>query len=320
MRIVPANYAILDDLDQQSMARRIEICGRLCYKSEDKITEASNEPFIRKVMEHGHNSVMEMAALTVRIRCETEAMIEQFFATQPKFLQIDRPAKKEKVLLISGTVRAFREMYQDWPGVKLVKAIAAALAARYPLFFFDLAGKRGFLPQTGVEVVKLPLKEVEDLPPELLAKHRHLAVRFITTRAVTHELVRHRPCSFLQESQRYCRYSQDKFGNEVTFVKPLFYAEDSPEFELWRQAMLATEKIYLQLLATSSPQAARTVLPNSCKTEIIVYANLLEWRHIFRLRTTRAAEPSMREVMNPLLAELQQRYPAIFAGIQGEQV
>lgn len=318
MRIVPATATILDELDRQDMARRIEICGRLCYKSEDKITPASAEPFIRKVVSHGHNSVMEMAALTVRVRCETEAIIDQFLAALPKYLQIDRPEKKEKILLISGTVRAFREMYQSWANVKLIKGVTAYLAARHPLFFFDLGGKRGFLNQTGVEVEKLSLAEVDALPADLLARHRHLAVRFITNRAVTHELVRHRPCSFLQESQRYCRYSQDKFGNEITFIKPMFFKEGSEEYRLWQQAMLETEKIYLKLLETVTPQAARTVLPNSCKTEIIVYANLLEWRHIFRLRTTRAAEPSMREVMNPLLEQMQKRFPGLFDGIQGE--
>ncbi|ADH85542.1 FAD-dependent thymidylate synthase [Desulfurivibrio alkaliphilus] len=318
MRIVPASATILDDLDRQSMARRIESCGRLCYKSEDRITDSSAEPFIRKVMEYGHNSVMEMAALSLRVYCETEAIIDQFLAAQPKYMQIDRPAKKEKMLLVSGTVRAFREIYQNCGNVKLVKGMTAMLAQRHPLFFFDLAGKRGFLPQTGVEVEKLTLAEVDALPADLLVKHRHLAVRFITNRAVTHELVRHRPCSFLQESQRYCRYSQDKFGNEVTFIRPLFYAEGSEEYRLWQQAMQGCEKIYLQLLETSSPQAARTVLPNSCKTEIIVYANLLEWLHIFRLRTTRAAEPSMREVMNPLLLEMQRRFPGVFDALQGE--
>ncbi|HET98141.1 MAG TPA: FAD-dependent thymidylate synthase [Desulfurivibrio alkaliphilus] len=318
MRIVPASFTILDELDRQSMARRIEFCGRLCYKSEEKINADSTEPFIRKVMEHGHNSVMEMAALTLRVRCETEAIIDQFLAIQPKFLQLDRPDKREKNLLLSGTVRAFRELFQSHPNVKLIKGVTAFLAGRYPLFFFDLAGRRGFLAQTGVEVEKISLAEVEELSADLLAKHRYLAVRFVTNRAVTHEIVRHRPCSFLQESQRYCRYSQDKFGNEVTFIKPLFFAEGSEEYRLWERAMVETERIYLQLLTTASPQAARTVLPNSCKTEIIVYANLLEWLHIFRLRTTRAAEPSMREVMNPLLIEMQRRYPIIFAGIQGE--
>ena len=154
---------------------------------------------------------------------------------------------------------------------------------------------------------------MERLPVDQRARHRHLAVKFIVNRAVTHELVRHRPCTFLQESQRYCRYADDKFGNEVTFIKPLFFAADSPEFAVWKESMAAMERQYLRLLETSSAQAARTVLPNSCKTEIIVYANLAEWRHILALRTSRAAEPSMREVMIPLQAELRRRYPAIFS-------
>ena len=91
----------------------------------------------------------------------------------------------------------------------------------------------------------------------------------------------------------------------------MFFKEDSEEYRLWAQAMEETEKIYLKLLETSTPQAARTVLPNSCKTEIVVYCNLEEWKHIFRLRTTPAAEPSMREIMIPLAVELKKRYPAM---------
>jgi thymidylate synthase (FAD) len=95
----------------------------------------------------------------------------------------------------------------------------------------------------------------------------------------------------------------------------MFFVDGSPEYQLWEKAMLETEKIYLELLKSSSPQAARTVLPNSCKTEIIVYCNLMEWLHIFRLRTTPQAEPSMREVMIPLLQEFGRRYPAQFADL-----
>ena len=145
----------------------------------------------------------------------------------------------------------------------------------------------------------------------MLLRHRYVGVKFYVNRAVTHEIVRHRTCSFLQESQRYCRYSQDKFDNQVTFVKPLFYQEGTADYALWEKAMEETEVIYLKLLETSTPQAARTVLPNSCKTEIIVYCNLEEWRHIFRLRTHKTAEPSMREIMIPLAEELNARYPAI---------
>lgn len=316
MKVIPASFEVLDDLDQQSMALRIELCGRLCYKSEDKITESSAEPFIKGIIKHGHNSVMEMAALSVKVTFDTESLATQFFHIIPKYLFVDRLEKKE--LLITGTVRAFRELYQNNPGVKMVKAISAYLAELHPLFFFDLVPKRGWVPQSGVIVEKTSLDEINALPADLLAKHRYIAVKFITNRAVTHEIVRHRPCTFLQESQRYCRYSDSKFGNQVTFIKPMFFEEGSEEYTLWEKAMQDTEQIYLKLLETSSPQAARTVLPNSCKTELIVYANLLEWFHIFRLRTSKAAEPSMREVMNPLLKEFQKKFPSVFADLQVE--
>jgi len=172
------------------------------------------------------------------------------------------------------------------------------------------------MKQEGVLVEKVPLETVDAFPADLLAKHRHVAVLFVVNRAITHEIVRHRPVSYLQESQRYCRYSQDKFGNEVTFIRPMFFPENSQEYALWERAMQETEKTYLKLLETSSPQAARTVLPNSCKTELITMANLLEWLHIFKLRTSKGAEPSMREVMIPLFYKFQEKYPTILSGIQ----
>lgn len=313
MKVIPASFEIQDNLDRQSLAVRIEACGRICYKSEDKIESGSTEPFIEKILQHGHNSVTEMAVITLKIEIESEKLAAQFFDCQPRFVQITRTNKKE--LLITGSVRAYRELYKEHSNVKLIKAITAFLAAEHPLFFKDIIPKRGVVPQSGAIIEKLSLEEVDALPIELLLKHRYLGVKFFTNRAVTHEIVRHRPCSYLQESQRYCRYSEDKFNSQVTFIKPIFYDEGTDEYKLWQKAMEETEKIYLKLLETSSPQAARTVLPNSCKTEIIVYCNLLEWLHIFRLRVTPAAEPSMREVMIPLLKEFEGRFPAIFTGI-----
>jgi len=314
MKVIAPYCEILEDLDKQSLSVRIEACGRICYKSEDKITPESAEPFIRNIIKHGHNSVTEMAVLTLKVLYDTEAFATQLFNLMPKFLLIDRIAKKE--LLISGSVRAFRELYQANPTVKMVKAVAAYLGGRHPLFYEDLLPERGLMQQEGVHVEKIPLEAVDALPADLLAKHRHVAVLFVVNRAITHEIVRHRPVSYLQESQRYCRYSQDKFGNEVTFIKPMFFSESSEEYSLWEKAMAETEKIYLKLLETSSPQAARTVLPNSCKTELITFANLLEWLHIFKLRTSKGAEPSMREVMVPLFHKFQEKYPTIFSGIQ----
>jgi len=264
-------------------------------------------------LKSGHNSVAEMAVCTIKVTLDSRTLAERFYETLPKFLLVS--ALEINVLLITGSVRAFRELYMSHATVKLVKGITTYLAERSPIFFFDLAPKKGWPRQDGVLVEKIPLTEIDQLPADLLAKHRHLAVKIITNRAVTHEIVRHRPCSYLQESQRYCRYDKEQFGSEVTFIKPMFFAEDSPEYALWQQAMQQTEALYLKLLETSSPQAARTVLPNSCKTEIIVYANLMEWAHIFKLRTSTAAEPSMREIMIPLLTEFKKMFPAVFAGL-----
>jgi thymidylate synthase (FAD) len=314
MKVIAPYFEILEDLDKQSLPVRIEGCGRICYKSEDKITPESAVPFIRSIIKHGHNSVTEMAVLTLKIQYDAESIASKFFNLMPKFVIVDKIEKKE--LLITGSIRAFRELYQSNSTVKMVKAIAEYLSRRHPLFYEDLLPERGLLKQEGVIVEKVPLETVDSLPVDLLVRHRHVAVLFVVNRAITHEIVRHRPVSYLQESQRYCRYSQDKFGSEVTFIKPMFFKEESEEYSLWEKAMEDTEKIYLKLLETSSPQAARTVLPNSCKTELITFANLLEWLHIFKLRTSKGAEPSMREVTIPLLKKFQEKYPTIFDGVK----
>jgi len=316
MKVIAPFFTIQDELDTRSLAERIEACGRVCYKSEEKITPTSAEPFVRSIVKREHNSVLEMAVLTLRVTTDSDSIMAKFLEGVPKYLFIDR--LERRIFLITGSVRAFREFYRVNPGIKLAKAITAFLSERHPLLFGDLVPKHGWVLQEGIIVEKVPLSEVEKLPAGVLGRHRHVGVKFTVNRAVTHEIVRHRPCSFLQESQRYCRYAEDKFGNQVPFIKPMFFAEGSEEYAIWRQAMEETERHYLRLLETSSPQAARTVLPNSCKTELIVYTNLVEWLHIFKLRTSAAAEPSMREVMIPLLKRFQIRYPTLFEGIAVE--
>ena len=308
MKVIDPYFQIQDDLDRKGLAVRLEECGRICYKSEELITKDSALPFVSKIAAHGHNSVLEMAVVTLQVQC-SQAHVSALLGCQPKFLIIDQ---RDDGLLITGSIRTFRELYVRCPDNQIINGITAFLGGRHPYLFEGVwsaksAGKTAEVPP----IKKLTLDQVENLPAKLLLRHRYVGVKFVVNRAVTHEIVRHRPCSFLQESQRYCRYSQDKFDNQVTFIRPMFYAEDTEEYKLWAQAMAETEKIYLRLLETSTPQAARTVLPNSCKTEIIVYCNLEEWRHIFRLRTSKAAEPSMREIMVPLAIELGKRYPAL---------
>lgn len=308
MIIIDPSFELQDDLDLASLAVRLEACGRICYKSEDKITEDSAVPFVTKLAAHGHNSVLEMAAVTLRVNCSDDE-VRTFLSYQPKYFIVDY---QEGGMIVTGSIRSFREMYKRAAENKVVNAMVTKLASRDAFLFEGVYdSKNGVAPDDSVKVEKMSLKEVEALPDDLLIRHRYVGVKFIVNRAVTHELVRHRPCSFLQESQRYCRYSQDKFGNQVTFIKPMFYEEGSKEYGIWKEAMEYTEKLYLDLLETSTPQAARTVLPNSCKTEIIMYCNLEEWKHIISLRTPPNAEPSMREIMIPFAEELKKRYPMI---------
>lgn len=149
---------------------------------------------------------------------------------------------------------------------------------------------------------------------EAMIEHSLLSVKFIVDRGVSHELVRHRIASFAQESTRYCNYSKDKFDNGVTFIKPLFFHDET--YQKWLLAMSLSESAYLDLLSQgATPQEARSVLPNSTKTEIVISANYREWRNFFKLRTAVAAHPQMREVTIPLLRELKERLPIIFDDI-----
>ena len=160
---------------------------------------------------------------------------------------------------------------------------------------------------------------------EAMIEHSSLSIKFIVDRGVSHELVRHRIASFAQESTRYCNYSKDKFGNEITVILPCFFdtgmgiLSNSLVYQEWKSACECAEERYFNLLKMgATPQQARTVLPNSLKTEITVTANYREWRNFFKLRTAEAAHPQMREVAIPLLKELKNLIPIIFDDIEVE--
>lgn len=154
---------------------------------------------------------------------------------------------------------------------------------------------------------------------EAMLEHGGLTVRFVCDRGVSHELVRHRMASFAQESTRYCNYSKDKFGNELTFVMPTLYKSDFMEDEAWNcwvETMKKCEESYMKLIKMGvSPQMARSVLPNSLKTEVVVTANWREWRHILSLRCAPDAHPDIRCLMIDLLEELHDKIPVLFDDI-----
>jgi len=146
-------------------------------------------------------------------------------------------------------------------------------------------------------------------------EHEKITVLMVTDRGVTHEVVRHRIGSFSQESTRYCNYSQDRFGREISVIEPVFF-RGSNRYELWERGCREAEKAYFELLdAGASPQEARSVLPNSLKTEIAVTFNMRQWRHFFELRCHRTAHPQAREISIPLLRLFASRFPELFGDL-----
>jgi thymidylate synthase (FAD) len=162
---------------------------------------------------------------------------------------------------------------------------------------------------------------VQDKKHLSVIEHISISVRFIANRGFTHELVRHRIGSYSQESTRYCNYSKDKFGNEITCIdlEPAFDIEVGTDCNAWKitnyfdSAWEQAEKNYNELVALGcSPQMARNVLPIGLKTEIVATYNLRQWREVFKQRTAPQAHPNMRELMIPLLKEFAEKMPEIF--------
>lgn len=154
-------------------------------------------------------------------------------------------------------------------------------------------------------------------------EHASISLRFICDRGVTHELVRHRLASYSQESTRYCNYSNGKFGNEITVIEPCFWEENSPEYQMWKKACEFSETMYMDLLNEgATPQQARSVLPNSLKTEIVVTMNVREWRHFLEMRwvgIAGAPHPQMVELAKLAYDILVDHYPLFFEDIKKAQ-
>lgn len=141
-------------------------------------------------------------------------------------------------------------------------------------------------------------------------------VEFVCDRGVSHELVRHRLASFNQSSTRYCNFSKEKFGSEITVIKPFFFKEGTYRYNEWYSVMQSCEYVYLNLIEDgATPQEARSVLPNSLKTDVVITANFREWRHIFKLRCSKTAHPQMRQAMLPIREEFNCRLPEVFGDL-----
>ncbi len=194
---------------------------------------------------------------------------------------------------------------EDFDGTKLLKNIEAA-------------GRTCYKSETNItdkSAYKFVKRLVEN-GHESVIEHEKVSARIICDRGVSHEIVRHRIASYSQESTRYCNYSND---GELSFIRPFFWSDAPKKFAVWQASMQNAEDSYLKLISMgATPQEARSVLPNSLKTEIVVTMNLREWRHFFRMRADKAAHPQMREIAIPMLLEFRKRIPAVYDDIWPE--
>lgn len=319
----------------------VEKIGRLCYKSEDKITQDSAVKFVQGLCKRQHYAMIEhhwvhimytgvkeefVKALDIFARhyCLTEG--ESYDLT--KYMEITFAGN----VFISAPLRVFFELIYEGvtdlntdPIPSLIDEMLSAVTNQYPEIFpikmsyrltryFKVMDEETFCRNLYEDMASYCDENQTDRE---LMKHITHTVRFICDRGVSHELVRHRPCSFAQESTRYCNYSQDKFGEEITVIKPLFFEQwykdldnkcETMRYGLWARSCEQAEKAYFNLLKDgATPQEARSVLPNSLKTEIIMTANETEWQHIVNLRakgTTGKPHPQMVEIMQPWYEEL----------------
>ena len=286
MKIIkPSATIIEDELAALSIYQRIDACASVCYQRPPKPTEEEAQEFCRKMLSVKHMSTLEMARISVMLPTRNA---DNFLGSK----YIDCEPVSFDDCCVSGSVRAFMELEGYW--MDMLKE--GFLAYHYPIFFGNYV--------TGIDFSSVRLA----LPGEIPWQHKHIAARFIVNRAVSHELVRHRPCTFLQESQRYCRYE-----DEVVFIRPTWMDEGNANFDgLFEYSSAVAERHYRTFLRRGlKPQQARAVLPNSTKTELICYASLPQWKHMFDLRCSSAADPEMRRVMVPLRNEFKEKYKEV---------
>ena len=298
MKVVEPSAVILEpELAGMSVCQRIDRCASVCYQRPPKPTEEEAQAFCRSLIERGHLPALEFATIHLAM-----PFWDSLDYREEKYLHVST-APSNQAGIVSGSIRAFMEALGNED-----HSVFEFLSHHFPMFFRpedpeDFDGT-DFVSDIGFATDEIPWQ------------HRHVAVRVICSRAISHQLVRHRPCSFLQESQRYCRYD-----DEVVFIRPEWVSAEhfgkQPEFAgwEWEWAMDTAELIYQQMLKGGlAPQQARAVLPESTKTELIVYASLPEWKHIFAMRCAKAADPEARRIMVPLREQFKAEYPEMWEG------
>lgn len=255
--------------------KHIERAGRICYKSEDKITTGSAQEFVKRLIDSHHYAMLEHGTVYLTIPCRDWHDYDEFLESYGRnpYTQYDDSecnwVGKRGNVYVTTNYRVLVENGWQWNAVENI----TAPTPKHP---------------------------------------RRVTVHFVTSRQVTHELVRHRVMSFAQESTRYCNYSKGKFGNELTAIEPTWYEGiDSFAKNEFDKHLRDCESLYMWLLQKSlKPQEAAAVLPNCLKADIVVTGFVSDWKHLLDLRykgTTGAPHPQMKSLMEPLYNEFVER-------------
>lgn len=313
MKIVNASHEIMPHpgINEGSILRRIERIGRVCYKSEDKITDTSAETFVGNIIKRNHGAVVEHGSLLFMMNWETNAEIqhhvhylESTFGVK-NFLRFTSDFATDRYI-VSGNVRAWREFIENCGKyLPTIPAYTYSVICDYPKLFPEYAN--GVLESMANLFRGLRPITVDELQTDVeIQVHYDISILFTCDRGVTHEIVRHRPASYAQESTRYCNYTLGKFGTEITVVKPSWCEEDSEAYYEWQTSCENAETRYFWMVNElgCTPQEARSVLPTSTKAEIVMTAPVGEWQHFFNLRTSSAAHPDIRALAIPAQSDL----------------
>ena len=268
MKIIKPNAI---ELKQQpgfeGMLKHIELCGRTCYKSEDKITEDSCHRFVNMLREHAHGAMLEHGTIYLTIP------LPHSIALDP----ISEDCKRMKAI-------------NNLSSNKYTKAVC------YGLNYYITTNYRVIVENDWEDIMQKFQSECTEYHP------KRRTFKIACNRGVSHEFVRHRVFSFAQESQRYCNYSKDKYGKEITFIEPIWQnnlnVDDPNNSKMvydWEDAMENIESTYFYLLECGlTPQLARGVLPNDTKTELVMTGFESEWKHFFKLRCAKDAHPEAK--------------------------
>ncbi len=325
MKIVDPAFEIITPIDETEILKMLETVGRTCYKSEDKITKDSCQSFISGIIKRGHEAVIEHSSFIFEMNDLSLSSLEELIKCLSdkgfnSFLRITY----DKRPVVSGNVRAWRDFLKCVAQKYCIPGYMQSFIYSNPILFPEYQNST-FSDEID-EDFKFVLLHPDDLISDIeRLTHIDITVRLTNDRGVSHEEVRHRIASYAQESTRYCNYSKDKFGNEITYIDikggmeldPKVSKLDAATFAMiydeWVQACKDAENHYNKMISLgASPQIARSVLNNSTKTEICITMNLREWRHFFDLRCSPAAHPQMREIAIKLLKAFKMMIPVIF--------